>query len=391
MNPIDALVLLLLLVGVIAGARAGLLGPVFALLGALAGLAVAILMASVLRDPLAGIEQPTRALVTFLGLGALVVVGEAIGAAGGAVLSRGIRTSPLRPIDALGGALVGVAHIVLLVWLIGGVLAMGFAPNIAQLARDSVAVRITTERLPSPTVVAGRLLSLLDTTDLPPLFAGLEPAPAPPVALPPDSTTSQLAESALGSTARVIAGGCGPGLAVGSSFFVSRTHAVTNAHVVAGSTSTSVRIGGLDRDAVVVAIDPAADLALLYVDGASAPALQLSAQAPGRGVPAAVLGFPGGGDLTVTPAAVTATHDIPGPDIYGNGLYSREVVELQSAIRRGNSGGPLVIAPGVVGGIVFGASRVSGDVGYAIGSDEALDRIGPSIGSTAPVDTGACL
>jgi len=166
---------------------------------------------------------------------------------------------------------------------------------------------------------------------------------------------------------------------------------VTNAHVVAGSTSTSVRIGGLDRDAIVVALDPAADLALLYVDGASAPSLQLSAQAPGRGVPAAVLGFPGGGDLTVTPAAVTATHDIPGPDIYGNGLYSREVVELQSAIRRGNSGGPLVIAPGVVGGIVFGASRVSGDVGYAIGSDEALDRIGPFIGSTAPVDTGACL
>ena len=391
MNPIDALVLLLLLVGVISGARAGLLGPVFALVGALAGFAVAIVLASVLREPLTAIEQPTRALVTFLGLGMLVVLGEAIGAVGGTVLSRGIRTSPLRPVDALGGALVGVAHIILLVWLIGGMLALGFAPNIGELARDSVAMRITTERFPSPTVVAGRLLSLLDTTDLPPLFAGLEPTPAPPVDLPPDATTANLAQSALGSTARVIAGGCGPGLAVGSSFFVSRTHAVTNAHVVAGSTSSSVHIGGVDRDAVVVAIDPAVDLALLYVPGASAPALQLSAQAPERGTPAAVLGFPGGGDLAVTPAAVTATHDVPGPDIYGDGLYTRDVVELRAAIRRGNSGGPLVVAPGVVGGIVFGASRVSGEVGYAIGSDEALERIGPFIGATAAVDTGACL
>ena len=93
----------------------------------------------------------------------------------------------------------------------------------------------------------------------------------------------------------------------------------------------------------------------------------------------------------MTPAAVTATHDVPGPDIYGDGLYSRDVVELRAAIRRGNSGGPLVIAPGTVGGIVFGASRVSGEVGYAIGSDEAIASLGPAFGSTIAVDTGACL
>ena len=64
---------------------------------------------------------------------------------------------------------------------------------------------------------------------------------------------------------------------------------------------------------------------------------------------------------------------------------------MRSSIQRGNSGGPLIIAPGVVGGVVFGASRVTPDVGYAIGSDEAVARIGSSIGSTAPVATGACL
>jgi S1-C subfamily serine protease len=147
----------------------------------------------------------------------------------------------------------------------------------------------------------------------------------------------------------------------------------------------------VDRSAVVVAFDADVDLALLYVAGASAPPLQLSPAAPARGTAAAVLGVPGGGPLTITAAGVTATHEVPGPDIYGQGAISRNVVEMRSSIQRGNSGGPLMTAPGVVGGVVFGASRVTPEVGYAIGSDEAVARIGPAIGATAPVDTGACL
>jgi S1-C subfamily serine protease len=104
-----------------------------------------------------------------------------------------------------------------------------------------------------------------------------------------------------------------------------------------------------------------------------------------------VLGYPGGGELTVTGAAVTATYDITGPDIYGEGHVPHSVVEVRGEIRRGNSGGPLVTAPGVVGAVVFGASRTSADVGYAIGADQAREAIGPFIGSTAAVDTGACL
>ena len=44
-----------------------------------------------------------------------------------------------------------------------------------------------------------------------------------------------------------------------------------------------------------------------------------------------------------------------------------------------------------MGGIVFGTSRVDPNVGYAIGSDEAIDSMGPALGSTIGVDTGACL
>jgi len=41
---------------------------------------------------------------------AVVHAGEASGAAIGATLSRGIRSSPLRPLDMAGGAIVGAAH-----------------------------------------------------------------------------------------------------------------------------------------------------------------------------------------------------------------------------------------------------------------------------------------
>jgi len=391
MNLIDAGVLVLLLIGLISGARAGFFGPVLGLVGAGIGFGLALLLANLFREQLSSIEQPLRAIATLGGLGAFVVVGEAVGAAAGSSMSRSAWRIGLRPVDALGGAVVGVAHVCLLVWLVGGMLAVGMAPSLSAAARDSVALRIATERLPSPTIVAGQLLALLDTTGLPPLFAGLEPAPAAPVALPDDANARALAQSAIASTVRISSTGCGAGQAVGSGFFVSPANVVTNAHVVAGGTDTTVTIGDSVHAAIVVAFDADADLALLNVPDAGAPALRLSESAPTRGTTGVALGYPGGGDLTTTPAAVTAAFRTGSPNIYGDGLSQRSVVEMTAQIRRGNSGGPLVIAPGVVGGVIFGASRAAPEVGYAIGADQALERLGPAIGSTNAVDTGACL
>ena len=391
MNLIDAGVIVLLLIGLISGARAGFLGPVLGLVGAAIGFGLALLLAGVFRDQLGSIEQPMRAITTLVAFGAFVIVGEALGAAAGTMMSLTLWKSGLRPLDAAGGALVGAAHVGLLVWLIGGILAIGMAPSLGEVARDSVALRIVAERLPPPTVVAGRLLAQLDTTGLPPLFAGFEPTPAPPVDLPADAEARALAQSAVASTALIATTGCGSTQSVGSGFFVSSTDVVTNAHVVAGGTDTTVTIGGSVHEATVVAFDADADLALLSVVGAGAPALRLSQTVPARGTTGVALGYPGGGDLTATPAAVTATFRAGGPDIYGDGITERSVVEMTAQIRRGNSGGPLVVAPGVVGGVVFGASRVAADVGYAIGADQALERLAPSFGSTTAVGTGACL
>jgi S1-C subfamily serine protease len=188
----------------------------------------------------------------------------------------------------------------------------------------------------------------------------------------------------------VTGSGCGAWLQVGSGFFVGPSHVVTNAHVVAGTETSSVALNGSTYEASVVLFDPGVDLAVLYVPQAQAAPLQLSSDEPQRGQTAAALGFPGGGDLTVSPAAVTAVHHVQAPDIYGEERAERTVVEMRADVRRGNSGGPLLVAPGVVGGVVYGESRSFPDVGYAIAASQAAATIGPAIGSTQAVDTGPC-
>jgi S1-C subfamily serine protease len=390
LNLIDLLILALLVFGALAGWRAGFLAPVLALGGGLLGFGVALLLATVLRAELAAIEQPGRALLTIAGLGMLVLMGEAAGAAIGSAASRSLRTTWFEAFDAAGGALVGVAHVLLLTWVLAGLLAAGMSPALAPLARSSAALGVVYERLPPASAVAGRLLTLLSGTELPLLFAGLEPPPAPPVDLPADADARVLADSAVASTARVAAGGCGSFQQVGSGFFVSPDHLVTNAHVVAGTNASSATLAGTTFTATVVLFDSRSDVALLYVPGANAPALELSSQLPERGTTGVALGYPGGGPLTLSPAGVTATFQVSGPDIYGEGSYPHSIVEIRSDIRRGNSGGPLLVATGIVGGMVFGESRTAADVGYAIAAPEVSAAIGDGLQRTQAVGTGHC-
>ena len=234
------------------------------------------------------------------------------------------------------------------------------------------------------------MLALISGTDLPLLFAGLEPPPAPPVALPADAEVRALTESAVSSTGRVEGTGCGAWHQVGSGFFISSNHLVTNAHVVAGTDSTTVTLGPTTYATSVVMFDPNSDIAVLYAPGASVPALTLSSETPARGTTGVALGYPGGGPLTFSAAAVTANHQVSGPNIYGEGSYPHSVVEIRADIRQGSSGGPLVVAPGVVGGVVVGESRPAADVGYAIDAPEAAAAIGDAVRRTEPVGTGPC-
>jgi len=136
--------------------------------------------------------------------------------------------------------------------------------------------------------------------------------------------------------------------------------------------------------------DSELDIALLRVGGLTAPSLVFAAREPARGDVGATFGYPGGGAAVVVPAAVTDAYNAEGLDVTRTRRVTRGIVELRAAIDPGDSGGPLLLADGTVGGVVFAESRSDASVGYALAPTAVAVAIMPAIGRTAPVSTGEC-
>ncbi|HEV7604143.1 MAG TPA: MarP family serine protease [Candidatus Limnocylindrales bacterium] len=393
MNELDAIALLLIVVSVILGWRSGAIPQVTGLLGAVAGGAIALFALPHLSGPISGVDPSVRPMVVLIGLVGAVAVGESLGAGLGRGLARRLGEGFLSAADRTVGAGFGAVQALLIVWLAGTLMAEGPIPRLAEAAGASTVVRAMASILPPPTEIAVGLSGLLDASGLPDVFVGFEPLPAAPVDRPADPVARAIAAVAEASTLKVTAATCGFST-LGTGFVTADSYVVTNAHVVAGARGHSVRVnstGGRLLDAIPVLFDPSLDIALLYVPGLHAVPLSLARVDPGRGALGATLGYPGGGALTIVPAAITGRYPATGHDIYGAGLVRREILELRAAIDRGDSGGPLVLTDGTVGGVVFAEARTNPDVGYALSPTEVSARIAPAIGRQTAADTGACL
>ncbi|HYC06809.1 MAG TPA: serine protease, partial [Candidatus Binatia bacterium] len=69
----------------------------------------------------------------------------------------------------------------------------------------------------------------------------------------------------------------------------------------------------------------------------------------------------------------------------------RRVLELTAHIDRGDSGGPVILHDGSVGGIVFAEAKTDPDVGYALAPSAVSGRISAAVGRTTRVGTGECV
>jgi S1-C subfamily serine protease len=390
-NLFDAVAVTLLVASVALGFRSGALPQIGGLAGAIAGGALALLVALPLAEGVLETLEPTaRAVAVLLGLLLAIGAGEGIGSAVGRVLGEALGNGLLGALDRSGGAVVGAAQALLVVWLAGGLLAAGPMRVLSSQAQTSIAVRTLSGVLPPPTEMAVVLGRLLDASGLPDVFIGLEPLPAPPVDRPTDPVARAIADLAVPSTVRVTAQTCGA-ISTGTGFAVHAEYVVTNAHVVAGGRTIRVALGGEPFDATPVLFDPDLDVALLWAPGLDAPPLRFANDDPDRGDTGAALGFPNGGGLTVIPAAVAGAYDAQGRDIHGASRVTRPILELRAGIERGDSGGPFVLPDGTVGGVVFAEARTDEQVGYALAPTTVAVRVQPAIGRTGPVGTGACL
>jgi hypothetical protein len=339
------------------------------------------------------------ALLDYLGItspvarplgGVLVLIiggslGSSIGfAAGQPIRHRIVRARVHSVADSIAGAGLSAAAVVMMCWFLGITFSNGPSPDLAVLLQRSSVLHALDSVAPRPPGFMTRVQNILANVSFPPVFAGLEPTL--PGSLPiPSSVNTPGIKSAAKVTVKVIGTGCG-GLVTGSGFPIGDGLIVTNAHVVSGTNDHRIQTQqGSVLPATVVFFDPEVDVAILNVPNYSGPSLSFAHG--DRGTEGAVIGYPGGGQERVEPAVVDGAVTAEGRDIYNSNLVTRQIFVLQSIVRPGNSGGPLVDTQGRVLGIVFATSATDGQQAYALTDDQIARDLQKGENSAAEVDT----
>src|SRR4051794_24375295 len=287
-------------------------------------------------------------------------------------------------VDGIGGALLIAAAGLAVCWIAGAVALQ--TPGARGLRKDiqrSAILRTLNDKLPP----SGPILNALARFDPFPAITG--PAPGVP---PPTGKVARDPEvhAAGRSTVKVLGTACGLGIE-GSGWVAKPGVVVTNAHVVAGESDTTVQVGGEGSRHAAHAIwfDSHNDVALLRVpdiEGEVAPlALNVDAQ---PGVSAAILGYPENGPFDVRPARLGATSSVRTQDAYGRGPVLRKITSLRGLVRSGNSGGPVVDGRGRVVTTIF-AAAIGGRDRVRFGGPDSILADGLSRAG-GPVGTGPC-
>lgn len=391
MNLVDVVVVLVAILAAYRGWRRGFLGQLFELGGGFLGLIAGVALGPRIADSLTDESGLGSALIALFVVLAGVSIGQTIGFLIAHRSSSAVERARLSELDSGLGAGFGVFVWMLSFWLIGSLLVSGPSRPLAQALRSSALLRATNALLPEPPNVLAYLRQYLDTSGFPQVFAGL-PRLTDPVDLPTQRQARRAIRAGRDSTVRVALEACG-GIQLGSGWVLDEDSIVTNAHVVAGGRGVTVQqLDGTDVSGRVAFFDPETDVAVIHAPGITGPPLPLETQTQERGTIGAALGFPGdrGGEFDPQPAAVQASYEATGRDIYGRSLVTREVYELRSDVRQGDSGGPFVLSNGRVAGVVFAASTTDQNIGYALTGAEVVDELREGGGRTEPVGTGEC-
>jgi len=145
---------------------------------------------------------------------------------------------------------------------------------------------------------------------------------------------------------------------------------LTNAHVVDGASSvTAHTMDGASYEAMVVAVEPDLDLAVLKLrDAEGMRAIELATEQPLiLGEPAIAIGNPYGLGLTVSTGVVSSSLR----EIETREGVSQSFVQTDAAINPGNSGGALVDINGALIGINTAIYPAGQGIGFAIPVDRA--------------------
>jgi S1-C subfamily serine protease len=390
MNALDLILLVLVLAYAVSGYWQGFVTGAFATVGLLLGGLVGIWVA----PRLLGDADPS----VWVSLGALFVVllsasfGQALLQLIGSRIRDRITWQPVRALDAVGGAALSMAAVLVVAWALGVAITGSRLPWVSEEVRESRVLGEVNEVMPDRAVAALNSFNDVVGSSFFPRY--LEPfaserivnvgPPPPAIARDPEVAAAAASMVKLHGENR-----CGQGVE-GTGFLYSPNRVMTNAHVVAGVDSPRVVDDeGGETEAQVVYFNDDLDVAVLAVNGLGLPHLAFDRGGRAR-QPGAVLGYPQDGPYDVQPARIRTEQRLRSPDIHGEGTVVREVFSVRSNIRPGNSGGPMVDPDGEVLGVVFAASVTDDSTGYVLTADQVAESAARGLTSSTQVDTGPC-
>jgi S1-C subfamily serine protease len=370
MNALDVLLLTMLGLAGTYGYLRGLWVAVCEFAGFVVGLVAGAVYSPAIVDFL-GVHDPawrqfTGLMVITLGLS----VGTSLGFLAGTPLRRWlVGRRLLGPLDSVLGAVVAIGLTVGAAWLAALSFSAGPSQDLAGLVQGSAILGRINDVAPTAPGFVTRVEKLLSQQLSSNLFVGPEPSLPSPLRIDPASASSAGVNAAAAVTVRVRGNGCG-GIVEGSGFPIGPGLILTNAHVVAGTRTTTVNVSGSAQRLAgqVILFDPDRDLAVVSVQG-----LNLAPLTPGsasQGTAGAAIGYPGGGPLTVVPAIVDGSLSAQGRDIFDEDLVTRQILVIEADVRPGDSGGPLVDSEGRLLGVVYAAATSQAGRGYALSLTE---------------------
>src|ERR1700733_11415921 len=390
---LDVAVLAVAFIAAISGWRSGAVGSLFSFIGVLLGAIAGVLLAPHIVSHIAAPRAKLFAAL-FLIL-ALVVVGEVAGVVLGRAVRGAIRNRQIRLVDSVIGVAVQLLVVLTAAWLLATPLTQSKdQPELAAAVRGSrVLAQVNEVAPPWLKTVPKRLSALLNTSGLPAVLEPFSRTPVIPVESPdPALASNPIVQATAPSVVKVrsLAPSCQKVLE-GSGFVIAPDRVMTNAHVVAGASSVQVYSSGNPLDATVVSYDPSVDIAILAIPNLPPPPLAFSDTEAKTGTNVVVLGYPGGGNFTATPARIREAIRLSGPDIYRDPTpVTRDVYTIRASVEQGNSGGPLIDLSGHVLGVVFGAAVDDPETGFVLTADEVAGQLS-KLGATQQVATGSCV
>lgn len=389
MNLLDWLLVVLVLAYALSGYWQGFITGAFATSGLLIGGLIGVWLAP------AALGDADPSVLVSLGALFIVILCASLGQAGlqlaGSRIRDRITWQPVRAVDAVGGAVLSSAAVLLVAWALGVAISGSGITGITGLVRNSSVLAKVDQVLPTRADSAlSAFNDVVGSGFFPQYLDPFAPERIVPVGPGPKRLlTDPDVEDAQASVLKIRGtNDCGRGVE-GSGFVYSSGRLMTNAHVVAGVDEPQVEIGGDTVSAEVVHYNPDVDIAVLALDTSGLPALAFDDEArEGDGI--AILGYPQDGPYDVQAGRIRAEQRLRSPDIYGEGSVLREVFSLRGLVRPGNSGGPIVSSGGDVVGVVFAASVTDKDTGYALTAAQVARNAASGAANSNRVDTGDC-